>query len=169
MSLNLSVFLTKRRRAIYGMAAFCLVTVVAVGVIASNRWFPQTSISSAIENVPDLAVAVSAKAEPETVPVAQPSPTPERITAELIVITPRGFEPSVIRRPAGRVLLAVVNKSEQPDMTLRLLGPNNVFLRQMAMPRNRRRFSIPITLTPGRYRIVDVNRPNVVCNIEITP
>lgn len=112
---------------------------------------------------PDMPATVDAS------PASAATPLPPGQTrAELITITPRGFEPSQITRPAGRALVVVVNKSEHPTTTLRLLAENGSVLGQVQMPRNRRRWSQFVTLVPGRYRIVDVNRPNVFCNIEVT-
>jgi hypothetical protein len=104
-----------------------------------------------------------------TEPEPLPSPGQEQTTVELITITPRGFEPNSIRRPAGRVILVVVNRSELPTMTLKLLSENGAVLGQTQLPRNRRRWSFPANLPAGRYRVVDASRPSVVCNIEITP
>lgn len=168
MSLSTSAISTKRRKVIYGLAAACLLSVVTAGVIAANGWFPRSAITSAIENVPDLAIVVAAKPETETQPRVEPTPVPERLSVELITITPRGFEPNEITRPAGPVLFVVVNRGEFPTMDLRLLAENGSVLRQAQMPRNRRKWSVPVDLPAGRYRVVDAKRPEMVLNVDIT-
>ncbi len=67
------------------------------------------------------------------------------------------------------MILVIINRSEFPTMALRLQRENGSAVSQTQMPRNRRRWNIPVMLPVGRYRIIDENRPSLVCNIEITP
>lgn len=159
----------KRLRA----AAVVLVVLLPVGAAAfaatTGYNLDQTGEQSTAEvGTGEKAVDLpqSPLADP-TVPTAPPQQ--QSIQAELITITPRGFEPNVIKRPAGRVLLAVVNRSERSSMTLRLERENGSALGQAQVPRNRRHWRSLVTLAAGRYRIVDANRSSVVCNIEIAP
>ncbi len=163
------IWLLSHVRAKWMPIAACTLLLLGIGVMAANQWLPQSALLSAIENVPDLATTASAKNETKTPQSTRPFAPAEQISAELITITPRGFEPNQITRPVGRVLLVLVNKSEFPMMTLRLERENGPVLRTVELPRNRRRLSIPITLPAGRYRVVDISRPRMVCNIEITP
>ena len=135
----------------------CAVTVSFAGY----RYFQ----TNAPPEIGDEAVLL----QQQTAPVVAPSPPQQQMQAELITITPRGFEPSVTRRPAGRVLLAVVNRSERSTVKLRLERENGSVLGRADMPANRRHWRVPVTLPAGRFRLVDANHPNVVCNIEITP
>lgn len=101
-----------------------------------------------------------------------PTPAPQeqqRVEAELITITPRGFEPSRITRRAGRVLLAVVNRSELAALTLRLESDDGTVLGRAQLRRDQRNWRFPVTLPAGHFRIVDANRAQVACNFEITP
>ncbi|MEJ7623804.1 MAG: hypothetical protein WKF34_07405 [Pyrinomonadaceae bacterium] len=155
---------SKLRTAFCGLFVACLLFlgIGLAGSAASSRPSavgaePKPETPSATQ----LPVQASAIQQPE-------QPTRVIRTAELILITPRGFEPNTIRRPRGPVLLAMVNRSELPLMTLRLERVNGTMLRTVEMPRNRRRLSIPITLEAGRYRIVDLLRPTRSLNIEIT-
>ena len=120
-------------------------------------------------SLPDIAAPVSAKGEPQETPIEQTTPDPVRTTGEMIVITPRGFEPGVLRKPTGQYIFALINRAENDNMVIRLQSENErTILRTVEIPRTRRRMNIPITLTPGRYKLVDLNRPETVCNIEIT-
>jgi hypothetical protein len=91
------------------------------------------------------------------------------MSVELFTISSRGFEPTHITRPAGRVLLVIVTEGELPTLNLRLQRADGAVVGQVNMPSKRKRGSIPATLVPGRYRLVDPNRPRIVCDIEITP
>lgn len=107
----------------------------------------------------------SASLEPESV-----SPPPPQSSAEIITVTPRGFEPSQISRPAGRpVMLVVNNKSGSSELKLRLQRENGATLGRGQLPRGRRQWRMFVNLPAGRYRVVDENRPGVGCDIEITP
>ena len=157
-----------KRNYFWMIGGTAFVSLVAIGVFATSGWLPQSALLSAIENVPDLAIAVAAKTETETQPRVEPTPGPERISVELITITPRGFEPNEIIRPAGPVLFVVVNRGEFPTMDLKLLAENGSVLRQAQMPRNRRKWSVPVNLPAGRYRVLDAKRPEMVLNVDIT-
>lgn len=156
-----------RKTTVIGIFALGL---LSMAVFAAKQVLPESVFTFVTSGVPELAVTADAKTQP-TPPQATAAATPpveQRMTAELILISPRGFEPSTIRRPKGPVLLAMVNRSELPLMTLRLEQVNGSMLRTVEMPRNRRRLSIPMTLEPGRYRIVDIQRPTRSLSLEIT-
>src|SRR2546423_5127331 len=105
----------------------------------------------------------------ERTPVqAQTSVTRPRLEAELITITPTGFEPSEITRPAGQVLLAAENRSGLDDLTIRIGLDDGVRLAQARASRTRLRWSGVVTLVPGRYTITEANHPEWVCHINIT-
>lgn len=91
-----------------------------LGEDSMSHWLRVQALNAAIENVPDVAVTVSAKGEPQDTPRGQTTPEPVRVTGEVIVITPRGFEPGVIRGPAGRYILALGNRAEYYNMVIQL-------------------------------------------------
>ena len=91
-----------KRKRLWMFGGGGLILLLGIGGIAANGWLPQSALLSAIENVPDLAITASAKTEAAKLPTGSPTPQQEQMTAELVTITPRGFEPNVIRRPAGR-------------------------------------------------------------------
>ncbi|MBK6722971.1 MAG: hypothetical protein IPG58_06720 [Acidobacteria bacterium] len=168
MSLKPSTAPEKRRKLIYGLGASTLVFLIALGIFASNGWLPASVYTSVVESVPEIAIPVSAETETQPTPLVDATPITGRITAELVVMTPRGFEPSRIVRPSGNALFVFVNKTEFPSMNLRLVNESGTALKQMEMPRNRRKWSFPANLPVGRYRLVDANRPTFACDIEIT-
>jgi len=86
--------------------------------------------------------------------------------SEVIVLTPRGFEPNLIRRGAGKVLLVIVNDSEMPTLTLRAESADGAFLRFEEMRRNKRRWNLPVDLPAGRFQIMDIEHPEHTLRIE---
>lgn len=150
--------------------------LIACGIVLCSTGTFAALGSSASSSTPELAAESGPDSVEETMPSAVALPQPQAsppaqaaLTVELVTITPRGFEPGIIKRQAGRVLVAIVNRSERNSMTLRLESENGMVLGQATVPLNRRHWRVPVTLPAGRYRIVDAERPNVVCNIEITP
>ncbi len=116
-------------------------------------------------NDPNAPSSVSETPSPQ----ASASPTPSRVpmTAEIIVASPRGFEPNLIRRRAGRMLLVIVNETGLPMMNLRTQRADGALLGVLEMPGRKRRLEVPMTLTTGRIRISDQSDPRRVLNIEV--
>ena len=101
-----------------------------------------------------------------TVPEAESSQTP--LQAELITITPTGFEPSEITRPDGRFLLAIDNRSGLDDVDLYLERETGV---RVNVPLTRRRklaWREAIDLPPGNYVLRATNDESWRCRISIT-
>lgn len=157
----------KATNVVWTIVGLAFVLMLGFGVMATNGSKTQPAVSLAAKTDDQAEKRSISHAETKT-PETPVRNDPPQMTAELITITPRGFEPNEITRPAGRVLFAIVNKSEFPTMTLRFELANGIVIGQMQMPRNRRRWSIPLDLPAGRYRIVDATRRGMVCNINIT-
>ena len=88
--------------------------------------------------------------------------------SELITITPHGFEPQEITRPAGRVLLMVDNQSELDLMSLQLTREAGPRINEIRVPREQPNWSDAIDLTPGRYVLTDAEHPEWQCRINIS-
>jgi len=89
--------------------------------------------------------------------------------AELITVTPNGFEPLEINRPKGSFLLMVQNRSGLPAVAIQLnreAGPN---LRALQLPREQPNWDDVIDLEPGRYVLSEADHPSWSCRITITP
>jgi hypothetical protein len=88
--------------------------------------------------------------------------------AELITVTPNGFEPLEINRPKGSFLLMVQNRSGLPDVAIQLnreAGPN---LQALQLPREQPNWDDVIDLEPGRYVLTEADHPGWSCRITIT-
>ncbi|HYG81522.1 MAG TPA: hypothetical protein VD861_14090 [Pyrinomonadaceae bacterium] len=91
----------------------------------------------------------------------------ERIEAEAIVLRPTGFEPAEIRRPAGRVLLAVDNGSELQEAVLRLEREGGQVIHEVHLPRRQQKWRQVVDFTPGTYTLTEANHTDWVCRITI--
>lgn len=93
--------------------------------------------------------------------------TRQRIEGEIIAITPNGFIPATIIRPAGAFLLVVDNQSGLPAITLLLLPDVGFPLRNVLVPREKRHWSDIVDLPPGNYTVREATHPRWICQITI--
>src|SRR5215212_9849510 len=70
---------------------------------------------------------------------------------ELITITPNGFDPAEITRPAGRVILEVDNRGGLEEVTLLLERENGPREREARVRRSELDWRGEVTLRPGTY------------------
>jgi hypothetical protein len=113
---------------------------------------------------------VSAAAPDETVAVATPL-VAARLESEHITIRPTGFEPSEIKRPAGRVLLSVNDRSGLDSLDLRVDAERLHRLFEVRVPQDtkgRREWRQVIVLVPGHYVLTEAGHPDWSCRITIT-
>ena len=92
-----------------------------------------------------------------------------QLESELITIWPRGFDPSTIRRPAGRFFLAIENRSGLDSVTLRIDRVAGNRLKEAAVSGGQMDWIDVLDLTPGDYVVTEADHPGWVCNITITP
>jgi len=90
------------------------------------------------------------------------------VQAELITVTPIGFEPSELTRPKGRFLLAIDNQSGLDEVEFyferETAGRVNVPLSR----RGRLAWREIVDLTPGTYLLRATNDESWRCRITIT-
>jgi hypothetical protein len=94
--------------------------------------------------------------------------TGSAIEAELITITPRGFEPAQITRPPGRFILMVDNHAELAEVTFRLDQEGGARLYQVAMPQEQAEWSEVIDLQPGTYLLTEAAHADWLARLTIT-
>jgi hypothetical protein len=99
---------------------------------------------------------------------AQPTPDADAVKAELITLTPRGFEPAALTRPKGRMLLVVDNRSGLREMTLRLDAEHGQRLKEIHRGRGRLDAQELLDLPPGRYLLTEAEHPAWRCLITLT-
>lgn len=91
-----------------------------------------------------------------------------RMEAEIITITPLGFEPLEIMRPAGRFILVVDNRSGLDDVTLRLDLETGQRQQEVRIPREHPDWDSVVDLHPGTYLVTEASHPDWLCRITIT-
>jgi hypothetical protein len=90
------------------------------------------------------------------------------IETEVIKITSRGFEPSVIKRSQGPVLLYVDDQTGFWEVALRLDRVTGGRLREIKIHRSKRFWAELFDLNPGQYVLSEANYPGWICRITIT-
>ena len=148
------------------------VFVLAVGLAVAAVAFAR--ISTVIPSVTTRATSNGTN-NPKSSALAEPSPL-VHVAAEIVTVTPRGFEPYVITRPARPFILAVENRSGLQSITLRLyktltgvpgttLVPPPLF--EIALGREQLDWNDLEILPPGQYALVEANHPAWAYNITI--
>jgi hypothetical protein len=89
--------------------------------------------------------------------------------AEIVTITPHGFEPDAITRPRGRFLLTIEDRSGFNSLSLRLVTATRLIQREVPMVRESPEWSEVIDPPTGTYFLVDPTHPLWLCRITITP
>lgn len=155
---DLSAF--SRRRSVKFVLAY-LFAVVAISLVTFNSRAWHNKKGSAVRQDPVAAQ-----------PMANTSkdPTPEVV---LIVLTPQGFDETVITRPRGKFLLVVESRlglKEPSFMLSRMVGNNSrQGLKGGDIKKGGRNWSEELDLNPGDYELTEVNNPNWSCKVTITP
>jgi hypothetical protein len=112
---------------------------------------------------------------PPTTAAGAPEPARGRpqstrgLEAETIAIRPWGFEPDQIKRPQGRFILRVDNRSGLSEVTLQLDNETGSRLRSKTVPETRLDYREIIDLPPGTYPLPEAGNPDWACRITITP
>lgn len=89
---------------------------------------------------------------------------PEEVT---LTLRPQGITPRRVVRRAGRFLLSVDNRTEAEKLVLRIEDSNGTSLRVLEIPPTAIDWNVALDLTPGEYRLVEVDHPDWECFIEI--
>jgi len=134
-------------------AATVVIAIVSLGV-GANAW-----LDSVREPDPPGAVGSAAN-------IIQDNRN-ERIEAEVITLTPRGFEPREITRPTGPFLLAATNRSSLEEVVLRLerIGGNR--MQELRLSGKRRDWQETLNLPAGEYILSEATNPDWICQITI--
>ncbi len=150
-------FALRSRRTL--VCAFLISVFTLIGVAVSARaWIRRDKTGS-----PSTVDKVSTK----SFLVSSPSSQRQRIEGEIVSLSPNGFEPKQITRPAGPFLLVVGNESHLPSVTLLLVGDVGLPLRNVLVAREKRFWSDIVDLPPGNYKLTEAAHPGWVCNITI--
>jgi hypothetical protein len=92
----------------------------------------------------------------------------QRIDPVIITLRPTGFEPKEITRSRGLFLLVVNNRSNNPDVLLRLDRETGQREHEERVKGGKLDWRKPFDLHPGRYLLSEAYHPEWVCRITIT-
>ena len=137
---------------------------VAIGLISLLCFvFPRSGATRLAENqsAPEVLIQHSSVTPPLS--LAQSG----AVEMELLTLQPSGFEPAEITRPAGRFLLAVNNRTGQPELSLELVSNAGRTVRTILISRETN-FRQVLSLPTGSYTLRETSHRNWVCGITIT-
>lgn len=143
------------------MLAFSLCAMTAIAVRAGK---PNGSAGVAATE-PATGALPNAKAPNSVNPVQTAIP----VSAELLILTPNGFEPDTITRPAGPFLLNIIDRSGLDQTVLQLRNQSGVRLNSMPTITQKAEAETVLDLQPGTYTFTAADYPDMVCEITITP
>src|SRR5262245_29310515 len=114
-----------------------------------------------------LILAHFKRAPVEAAPIDHGPQTP--IQAELITITPTGFEPDALTRAKGKFLLAIDNQSGLEEVEFYFERETGGRVNVPLTRRGKIAWREIIDLTPGTYILRATNDESWRCRIRITP
>jgi hypothetical protein len=83
----------------------------------------------------------------------------QKLEIEAVTITPDGFEPQQIERPAGPFILSVTNQSGADELNVRIETDQHERFREKSLPLLTRYWRERINPPPGKYVITEENHP----------
>lgn len=138
------------------IALFAALIAFAAFVVSARAWFtPHSPIKTS------TSASADANLQQHT---HQRSP----MEAEIITITPLGFEPAEITRPKGAFFLVVDNRSGLEEITFRLDREAGQRQHEVRVPREQLDWDGVVDLHPGTYLLTEASHPDWLCRITIT-
>lgn len=101
-------------------------------------------------------------------PSSAQDPRQEQLEAELVTITPTGFEPGEITRPQGRFLFAIDNRSGLEEVEMYLERETGARVRSSFTRKGRLAWREVLDLSPGTYILRAANDESWRCRITLT-
>ena len=156
MSFNL-----RSTRSLFLFAGVLLVSFVTLCAHARVSWF---------RSVPTTSAQVAANSPGPNVRQNQraATPAPSSITVDTLTLTPLGFEPKEITRPAGMFVLGVDNRLPAEQFSFELVRENGHGVRQLKMPKGQIRLRKLLNLPAGRYFLRVADHPEWTCSIVLS-
>lgn len=144
-----------------------LVPICAAVIIAVLIGYASLALSARVtraggEN--QAGMLVTSRETPATVRNSQR----RRLEAEILTISPSGFQPVEIARREGKFFLVVDDTSGLPELSLRLDREHGERVHAVRIRREDRTLSHQLDLNPGRYVLTETNHPDWICRITIT-
>lgn len=150
MRTTLSALVRRHATPMLLVAAISLSLAIASG---TRAWVRSASPDTSGSLTPPLAPSTSGR---------------ERLETELVTVTPTGFEPVELTRPAGRFILDVDNRSGLEEVELRLDKLRGARERAVRVSRTALDWRDTLRLQPGTYVLTEAHHPQWSCRITIT-
>jgi len=96
------------------------------------------------------------------------SPAPDSMQVETLTLTPRGFQPTEIERPAGKFLLGIDNHIRPEEFSFEIVQDDGHTVRQLKLQKGELRLRKLLNLQAGRYVIREVNHPEWNCSFVLS-
>jgi hypothetical protein len=161
---NLSVGFKNRHRMFITISLvtllICITTTLVVRAYNHHASFSPPA--------PESAKMLSAAQPLSTPSGSKVVPQSERIEAELITVTPNGFEPKEIVRPAGKFLIAIENRSGLKGLSMAIDSPSGNRVLNGTFPKEKLSLKQLADYQPGKYTLTEENHPEWICYITIT-
>lgn len=100
--------------------------------------------------------------------VAPDKPT-TRVPSHILTLRSNGFEPGEVTWPKGQFFLMIDNRSPITDITLRLDMKTGGHLKEVSLNMKKKRSLGVFDPPPGDYVLTEINHPEWVCQITISP
>lgn len=95
-------------------------------------------------------------------------PTPAYMEVETVSVTPNGFEPSEIHRPATPFLLAINNHGRPAEFSFELYRVNGEKLHDIQGKKGQQHQRKILDLPPGQYVLKETSHPDWSCKIVLS-
>lgn len=95
--------------------------------------------------------------------------TGDELEVEVLTLNAAGFDPAEMKRPAGRFMLAITNRTDENELSLELNQVAGNKLHSVRMGRGRTRSLSDLNLAPGEYILSERNHPRWICRLSISP
>ena len=113
--------------------------------------------------------SVASRAQTNNVQLPERNRQIAQMESELITITPHGFEPQEITRPAGAFLLFIEDRSGFKRISPQITRLAGLRVLNLTISREQPDWSDVLNLQPGVYLLTDSDHPTWLCRVTIIP
>lgn len=139
----------------------CPLLASGAAAAGARAWLPHKGVESG------PAGTRKASASPRRLIRANQAGT-EVPQTELVTVTPTGFEPAEVTRPAGRFILSVENRSGLKEVTLVLRDATGRELLRERVPNEQLDWSGALDIPAGTYLLSEEGHPGWACTLTLT-
>jgi hypothetical protein len=161
-----------RRLRWRGGAILLAMIVTAIGVAGlpgkALSWLTPPKGSSLLNSVRSIDHSTTPRGHTIRAAQAVTKPSPTLLATEVVTLSPKGFEPSEITRPADKFFLLISNQSGLRSVNLQLNRLRGARLIEKELPVGKNDWRNVVDLPAGQYVISEANHPEWTCAITLT-